>query len=130
MKAVITLLISFFLWLGLLLGLLLITHSGNKTAMDSDKSSVLFVMYCGFSWSIALMAFVMDLTRRRLFQAPKLASATLRLVGYACLAILLALLTSPWLNTTVLSDALIVVSWVIVYCTTIGSLYVRFILSR
>lgn len=117
------------LWIGLPLVLFAYLRISSTTP-SIGKPAVLFVMYSGFSWSIALMAFVMELTRRQLFQQQKASRAALRLGIYGCFAIALALLTSPWLDKAPLSEILTVISLVFVYCYTMGFVYVHLILSR
>lgn len=101
-----------------------------NTAASIAKPAILFILYTVFSWSIALLAFVMESARQQLFQRPKPARSALRLGIYGCFAVALALLTSPWLDEALLTEILTVISWAFVYCYTMGFIYIRLILPR
>lgn len=129
MNITIKIILTLLLWIGLPLVLFAYIHI-TSTASSPGKSAVLFVMYSSFSWSIALLAFVMESTRQQLFQRPKPARSALRLAIYGCFAVALALLTSPWLNEVLLTEILTVISWVFVYCYSMGFIYTCLGLSR
>ena len=129
MKLQVKIILTLLIWAGL--PLILFAYTNINNASDSiSKSSMLFVMYSSFSWSIALMAFVMGSARQQLLQQTSAVRSGLQLGLYGCFAVTLAVLTSPWLNDARLTEMSAVMSLAFVYCYVMGLIYVRLILAK
>jgi len=90
-----------------------------------SQQSGLLVMYIGFSWAIALLAFSVETSRQKLVGTGNPFRAGMRLGGYGMLAMLIAILTSPWLDMTKITD----IAWLLGlgwgYCSCMGWAYAR-----
>lgn len=122
MKFKLKIILTLLLWIGLPLVLFAYLRISSTTP-SIGKPAALFVVYSTFSWSIALMAFVMESTRQQLFQQQKALHTALRLGVYGGFALALALVTSPWLTETSQQEILQISGLGFVYCIVAGLLY-------
>lgn len=79
------------LWFGLPLSLALI----SKLIMLWQTELMVFLLYISFTWSIFLLIFIMETSRRQLFQAQQPVQCSRRLALYGPAAAFLAYLFSP-----------------------------------
>ncbi len=119
------LVIRIFLMISLWMGLPLVLHAYFHLTMPSplSKPLMLLLLYLGFSWSIALLAFVMTTSRQQLFQRPLPQRTAQLLALYGLFAIMLAILTSPWLAGATIDVILQTASLGLFYCYLAGLCY-------
>ncbi len=110
------------LWLGLPTahGLFFILEGETLTTV---YTAYLFVIYAIFSWSIAFLAFLLESSRLQLLKKQKPYLIALLLAFYGLLAISLAMITSPWLNTATWNEIWQILSLSLLYCYLAGWIY-------
>lgn len=116
-----TVFLSLTLWLGL--PLTLYVYFVFSALSHLTKPAVLFILYTGFSWSIALLAFFMGSTRQQLFSPLRWDRSALRLGFYGGFAVILAILTSPWVAEATRIETALIVSLSFGYSYLAGLLY-------
>ncbi|MDH5444210.1 MAG: hypothetical protein OEY52_01565 [Gammaproteobacteria bacterium] len=116
--------LTFLLWIGLP-GILIWIPPLLKPGIDV-KAYQLFLFYLLFSWSIALLAFLLETSRQKLLQQDNNSKIWIRLFFYSSIALLIALFTSPWFHNAQVQDIGLVLVTGIVYCLVGGRMYLAF----
>jgi len=127
MQLWIKVIVVFLLWTGL--PLIFLIHARFSIASPVEKSALLFILYSGFSWSIALLAFIMESARRQFFRQQPATPTALRLGLYGLFAVTLAMLTSPGLGKISYTLILQLSALGFVYCFIAGFVYWLFLIK-
>lgn len=121
MKLPVKIFLTIILWI--CLPVVLMAYFRLTMSSPLAKPVILFTLYMCFSWSIALLAFVMGSARQQLFEPPPAHQTALRLALYGLFAVVLAILTSPWLTVSSKGEMLQTGSVVFIYCYAAGLFY-------
>ena len=111
--------LTIFLWFSLPL-ILLVIIAIFEPSSTSKKPLFLFVMYMSFSWTIAVLIFIMESARQQLFNNITPVRSALRLGIYGSIATILALVASPESGLFSTMEKFIVVALVFVYGGMMG----------
>ncbi len=83
-------------------------------------AALLFIMYTAFSWSIAFLIFLLESSRLKLLKKDKPHLIARLLAFYGLLAILLAIVTSPWVRAATWQEVGLILGLSLTYCYTAG----------
>lgn len=114
------------IWLGLPVAIAMVL----KLVMEWQAELMLFLFYSGFTWSIILLIFIMETSRRHLFQAQQPLQCSRRLALYGPGAILLAYLFSPLRGNGDLIALITILLTSLVYSGLAGLLYALFMYQK
>lgn len=117
MKARILLTIA--IWIGLPLILVCYFYA----MAPREPAWVLFIFYTGFSWSVAVLAFVVETARQQLLHKTKPVRSALRLGSYGLLAVGLAIFTSPWSDVAKTIEVVLLSGLAFLYGNIMGYVY-------
>lgn len=123
MNSLIKMILLLSIWIGL--PLLIYLFFRSSIASSIDKPIMLFILYTGFSWTIAVMIFIMESARQQLFQQTKPVRSALRLGAYGTVAVLLALFANPQPGMFSITEKVIVIVLVFLYGGIMGYVYQR-----
>lgn len=98
-----------------------IRSTSEDVASSPEKSLLIF--YISFSWSIALLIFLLESSKARLLGEYKRGVLVLKLGVYSLLALVLAVLTSPWFSLTVVNEAIEIIVIGTIYACIAGYVY-------